>query len=816
MRKFDITGMSCAACSARVQKAVSGVAGVDECSVNLLTNIMAVSGTASDEEIVAAVKRAGYGAAPADEERVAAARGNGAHKPLLKRFLWSLLFLALIMYMTMGHVMLGLPLPGFLENDRAVSGAVQMILTSAVMVINGRFFISGAKGAFKLAPNMDTLVSLGSFASFAYSVAVLIKTMRDPGFSGDYYFESAAMILTLITLGKMLEARAKGKTTNAINALARLVPDTAAVIRNGVEEKVAISDIKAGDIVAVRPGESIAADGVVIKGYSAVDESALTGESIPVDKTEGSGVFSGTVNISGYMEIRATAVGGDTMLRGIIKTVADAAAGKAPIAKAADKAAGVFVPAVLLIAAITAAVWLALSYPFSVALTRAVSLLVISCPCALGLATPVAIMAASGVGAKHGVLFKNAAAVEEAGKAKIAALDKTGTVTEGKPVVTDIYCAHGVNRAELLALAYALEEKSEHPLSYAVTEYSKEYKTGGEAEDFTAVPGGGVTATVGGKKAFGGNIEYIRRCARIPDDVAEKTEELSREGKTPLVFALEDKVLGVIFVADSLKPDAEEGVAELKRMGLRVVMLTGDNPATASVVARAAGADEVFAGLLPGDKANRIRELKNEGKVLMAGDGINDAPALTVADTGVAIGAGADIAAQSADIVLVKSNVSDIVTAIKLSRAAYRNIKQNLFWAFFYNAACIPLAAGVFAGLGVTLDPMICAAAMSLSSVFVVSNSLRLNLFKPFIASGRVCAEEAKEGKMMITMKIEGVMCAHCEARIKAALEAVDGVACARVSHETGTALIELSGAADNAALTVAVENAGYKVLGIE
>ena len=804
--------MSCAACSARVQKAVENVAGVSECNVNLLTNSMTVSGTASEAAVIAAVENAGYGAA------IAGAGETGENKTkntVLPRFLWSLVFLAAIMYITMGHGMLGLPLPAAVAGNRAASGLVQLLLSAAVMVINGRFFINGAKGVLHLAPNMDTLVSLGAAASFVYSAAVLYKTAVDGGYEGDFYFESAAMILTLVTLGKMLEARAKGKTANALKELARLVPDTVTVIKDGKSEVIPVSAIAVGDVIAVRPGERIAADGVIIGGECAVDESALTGESIPADKQIGDRVFSGCVNLSGYVEIKVTAAGDETALGGIIKTVADAAASKAPIAKIADRVAGVFVPAVLVIAAITAAVWLALSQPFSVALSRAVCVLVISCPCALGLATPVAVMVASGVGAKHGVLYKNAAAIEQAGKAKIIALDKTGTVTEGKPVVTDLYCAEGADEGRLLSLAFSLEQKSEHPLSGAVVEYCEKRNISAPAvEHFAAAPGG-VTGTLDGRRIFGGNARFSGGLTALPDNIKQKADGFAAAGKTPLIFGDDNGVCGIIAVADKIREDSAAGIAALRDAGYKVVMLTGDNPLTAAGVAKEVGTDEFFAGLLPDEKAKIIGELKADGKVIMVGDGINDAPALTAADMGVAIGAGTDVAEQSADIVLIKSNLSDLVTAVRLSRAAYMNIKQNLFWAFFYNAVCIPLAAGAFSGLGITLNPMIGAAAMSLSSVCVVSNALRLNLFKPFTAPKAGGEQEKPEEKEMKTMKIEGVMCAHCEARIKAALEAVPGVTAATVSHETGTACIETT-SAENAALISAVENAGYKVLNLE
>ena len=804
MEKYDITGMSCAACSARVQKAAESVPGVEKCSVNLLTNSMTVEGTANKEDIIAAVKRAGYGAAlsgASPPEKAKKAKNGG----LKKRFLPSLILLIIIMYLSMFHGMFGAPLPAPLE-DRALNGGLQMLLCAAVMIINSRFFISGIKGVLHLAPNMDTLVSLGSLASFLFSCAALYKTAFVAGYTGEFYFESAAMILTLITLGKMLEARAKGKTASSLESLKHLAPDTATVITDGEKKAVPVSNIKPGDIIAAYPGESFAVDGVVISGESAVNESALSGESLPVNKVAGDSVFSGTVNLSGYIEYKALSVGEDTVLGRIIKTVSDAAADKAPIAKLADRVAGVFVPVIIALAFITVAVWLLIGSPASTALTYGVCVLVISCPCALGLATPVAVMVAAGRGAKEGILYKNATAIEETGKAVTVALDKTGTVTEGAPAVTDVYCFDPAGEADLLTLALSLEEKSEHPLAKAVVEFCAEKKIKPiHTERFKAVSGGGVTGEAGGEKVYGGNLKFISGQLEVSDDILKETDALSAMGKTPLIFAKGEEIKGIIAVADKIKPDAKASVKALKSMGLRVIMLTGDNSVTAGAMAAKAGIDEYFSELLPDGKAEIIRELKGDGKVIMVGDGINDAPSLTLADTGAAIGAGTDIAIESADVVLVKSGLYSLVSAIKLSRAAYKNIKENLFWAFFYNAVCIPLAAGVFAPLGITLNPMIGAAAMSLSSVCVVSNALRLNRFKPF-------KNDIKEEKEMKTIGINGIMCEHCEARIKAALEGLDGVKSAKVSKDTGTAEIEFISPVSDDVLFAAIKEAGYEV----
>ena len=822
MQKFNITGMSCAACSARVQKAVEGVKGVEECQVNLLTNSMRVSGNADESAIITAVNAAGYGAVPADgksNHKKEQSTTESAYISLKNRFIWSLAILLVLMYVSMGHDMFSMPLPYAFEGSPAAVGLTQMIISALVMVINSSFFISGVKSAVHFSPNMDTLVSLGSFSSFAYSTVVLYKTIIVPGFSGEFYFESAAMILTLITLGKMFEAKAKGKTVNAIESLKKLAPETVTLVKDGVQKTVGINEISTGDIIAVHPGESIAADGVVVNGFGTVDESSLTGESLPVEKSEGARVFSGTINTSGYFEYKAAAVGSNTTLSKIIETVSDAAASKAPIAKIADKTAGVFVPAVMLISLATVIFWLVWGAEFSTALNYAVSVLVISCPCALGLATPVAVMVSSGVGAKNGILFKNAAAIEQTGKTNVVVLDKTGTVTLGTPTVTDVYAINDIN--QLLSVALSLEEKSEHPLAKAVVKYCLEKDAQRIAvSSFRSFAGGGVNAEIGTHTVIAGSIKFVSKSVEIPSEISERADEYSGAGKTPVVFAEDKTVLGIMAMADKIKPDAKESVFYLKKSGMRVVMLTGDNSLTAEHIAKSAGIDEVFAGLLPVDKAEKIRQLKQNNKVLMVGDGINDAPALTSADIGMAIGAGTDIAIESADVVLLRGNLADIVSAVNLSRAAYRNIRQNLFWAFFYNVLCIPMAAGALLPFGITLTPMIAAAAMSFSSVFVVSNALRLNLFKPYKTknSGEPAVNKSSimEEFKMKTIRIEGIMCAHCEARIKAAIEAVEGVIKADVSHERGTAEVEISGLVMDEELRAAVENAGYKVIGID
>ncbi|MBQ3482266.1 MAG: heavy metal translocating P-type ATPase [Oscillospiraceae bacterium] len=838
MEQYNVTGMSCAACSARVEKAVSGVEGVSACSVSLLTNSMGVEGTASPEAIIAAVEAAGYGASrkgagkaasPAAEEDALRDRET----PVLKRRLLSSLgFLIVLMYISMGHTMWGFPLPAFFEGNHVALGLIELLLAAIVMVINQKFFISGFRGLLHGAPNMDTLVALGSGVSFAYSAVTLFAMTaavqngdgeRAHGLMHDLYFESAAMILTLITVGKMLEARSKGKTTDALKSLMRLAPQTACVERGGKEVTVPIGEVARGDVFLVRPGESIPVDGVVLDGVSSVNEAALTGESIPVDKAAGDRVSAATVNQSGFLRCEAVRVGEDTTLSRIIRMVGDAAATKAPIAKLADRVAGVFVPAVIAIALVTFAVWLLLGREFGYSLSRAIAVLVISCPCALGLATPVAIMVGNGVGARNGILFKTAVSLEETGKTQIVVLDKTGTVTNGEPVVTDLLPAEGVSEEELISAALSLEKKSEHPLAKAVTAYAAERGAAAfEVEDFSALPGNGLRASRGGEELLGGSLAYISTLASVPQALREKADALSEEGKTPLLFARGGRLLGVIAVADTVKDDAAEAVRELKGMGIYVVMLTGDNARTAAAIGAQIGADEVISGVLPDGKESVIRSLRQRGRVAMVGDGINDAPALARADIGIAIGAGADVAVDAADVVLMKSRVRDIPAAIRLSRATFVNIKENLFWAFFYNVVCIPLAAGVYARFGLTLSPMIGAAAMSLSSFCVVSNALRLNL-KNIFDPGRdkmikkTLAESDKEELSMTkTMKIEGMMCPHCEARVKKALEALEAVSAAEVSHVSGTAVVTLAAPEADEVLKAAVEAQDYKVLGIE
>lgn len=835
MTQFDVTGMSCAACSARVEKAVSAVDGVTACSVNLLTNSMGVEGSADAGTVIAAVEAAGYGASVKGAQKNAEP-GEDALKdrdtPVLKRRLFtSLGFLIVLMYISMGHGMWGWPLPTALAANPVALGISELLLTAVVMVINQKFFISGFKGLMHRAPNMDTLVALGAGAAFVYSTYALYA-MSAAQAAGDmagamawmheFYFESAAMILTLITVGKMLEARSKGKTTDAIKGLMRMAPKTATIEVDGQERTVPTEQVKKGDIFLVRPGENIPVDGVVLSGTSAVDESALTGESIPVEKSAGDSVSAATVNQTGFIRCEASRVGEDTTLSQIIKMVSDAAATKAPIAKVADKVSGVFVPVVISIALVTALIWLLLGRGVGFALARGISVLVISCPCALGLATPVAIMVGSGVGAKHGILFKTAAALEETGRAAVVALDKTGTITAGAPKVTDVIPV-GMAEDELLRLAAALEHRSEHPLAKAVLDYSAEkgVEIAG-AENFQAIPGKGLSADIGGAKVFGGNGEYIGSLAGIDADSLHRGEELAAQGKTPLYFAADGKFAGIIAVADVIKPDSAKAVSELKGMGLKVVMLTGDNQRTANAIGAQAGVDEVIAGVLPDGKESVIRKLKEQGKVVMVGDGINDAPALTRADVGIAIGAGADIAIDAADVVLINGSLLDAAAAIRLSRATLRNIHENLFWAFFYNTIGIPIAAGALVWAGLTLNPMLGAAAMSLSSFCVVTNALRLNLVnirdaskdrarKPVAAQNNNGSEEKKMTK---TMKIEGMMCGYCEARVKKALEALDGVESAEVSHVSGTAVV--TGSTDNDALKAAVEAQDYKVLGIE
>ena len=837
MEQYTVTGMSCAACSARVEKAVSAVPGVTSCSVSLLTNSMGVEGTATPDAVISAVQAAGYGAslkgaaqaAPSLAEQEDALADH--ETPVLKRrLIASLGFLIVLMYFSMGHMMWGWPLPSFFDGNHVAMGLVQLLLTVAVMVINQKFFINGFKSLFHGAPNMDTLVALGATASFGYSTYALFA-MTGAQVRGDaaavmsymheFYFESAAMILALITVGKMLEARSKGKTTDALKSLMKLAPQTATLIRDGQEVTVPIAQVKRGDVFAVRPGENIPVDGVILEGESAVNESALTGESIPVDKAVGDSVSAATTNQSGFLRCEATRVGEDTTLSQIIKMVSDAAATKAPIAKVADKVSGVFVPTVITLAVITTAVWLLCGKPIGFALARGISVLVISCPCALGLATPVAIMVGNGLGAKNGILFKTAVSLEETGKTEIVALDKTGTITKGEPRVTDVLPAEGMTETALLSLAAALEQRSEHPLARAVMLRAEEDKLDvSEVSDFRALPGNGLTATLNGNMLLGGSLSFISTQADVPQALREKAEALADEGKTPLLFAKDGKLAGVIAVADVIKEDSPAAIAALRNMGIHVVMLTGDNEKTARAIGRQAGVDEVIAGVLPEGKESVIRKLQKQGKVAMVGDGINDAPALTRADIGIAIGAGTDVAIDAADVVLMKSQLSDVPAAIRLSRATLRNIHENLFWAFFYNVIGIPLAAGVWIPIfGWTLNPMFGAAAMSLSSFCVVSNALRLNLFKLHDAGKdkKIKKKHHKEETTMEkTMKIEGMMCGHCEAAVKKALEAVDGVVSAEVSHTSGTAVVTLSKPVENAVLQKAVEDKDYKVTGIE
>ena len=837
MEHYTVTGMSCAACSARVEKAVSAVPGVTSCSVSLLTNSMGVEGSATPDAVISAVQAAGYGASlkgaaqsvPSIAEQEDALADH--ETPVLKRrLIASLGFLIVLMYFSMGHMMWGWPLPSFFDGNHVAMGLIQMLLTIAVMVINQKFFINGFKSLFHGAPNMDTLVALGATASFGYSTYALFA-MTGAQVRGDaaavmsymheFYFESAAMILALITVGKMLEARSKGKTTDALKSLMKLAPQTATLLRNGQEVTVPIAQVKRGDVFVVRPGENIPVDGVILEGESAVNESALTGESIPVDKAVGDSVSAATTNQSGFLRCEATRVGEDTTLSQIIKMVSDAAATKAPIAKVADRVSGVFVPTVITIAVITTAVWLLCGKPIGFALARGISVLVISCPCALGLATPVAIMVGNGLGAKNGILFKTAVSLEETGKTEIVALDKTGTITKGEPRVTDVLPADGLTESALLALAAALEQRSEHPLARAVMLRAEEDKLSvSEVSDFRALPGNGLTATLNDEELLGGSLSFISTKADVPQALRDKAEALAEEGKTPLLFARGGKLAGVIAVADVIKEDSPAAIAALRNMGIHVVMLTGDNEKTARAIGRQAGVDEVIAGVLPEGKESVIRRLQKQGKVAMVGDGINDAPALTRADIGIAIGAGTDVAIDAADVVLMKSQLSDVPAAIRLSRATLRNIHENLFWAFFYNVIGIPLAVGVWIPIfGWTLNPMFGAAAMSLSSFCVVSNALRLNLFKLHDAGKdkKIKKKHHKEETTMEkTMKIEGMMCGHCEAAVKKALEAVDGVASAEVSHTSGTAVVTLSKPVDSAVLKKAVEDKDYKVTSIE
>ena len=856
MEQYTVTGMSCAACSARVEKAVKAVPGVTSCSVSLLTNSMGVEGTASASAIVKAVQEAGYGASP----KAAAAETSSAELDALadhetprlkKRLIASLVFLAVLMYFSMGHMMWGWPLPHWFDGNHVAMGLVQLLLAGIVMVINQKFFISGFKGLLHRAPNMDTLVALGSSASFLWSTYALFAMTRAQVDGNDalvmhymmeLYFESAAMILTLITVGKMLEARSKGKTTDALKSLMKLAPQTATLLREGAEVTVPIAQVKKGDLFVVRPGENIPVDGLVLEGSSAVNESALTGESIPVDKAAGDKVSAATTNQSGFLKCEATRVGEDTTLAQIIRMVSDAAATKAPIAKIADTVSGFFVPAVISISVLTTLVWLLLGREFGYALARGISVLVISCPCALGLATPVAIMVGNGLGARNGILFKTAASLEAAGCTQIVALDKTGTITSGEPRVTDILPAEGVSESELLTLAASLEQKSEHPLAKAVLAYAEtETIACPDVTDFAALPGNGLSARLDGMEIYGGNAEFIATRASVPAELQAEAARLAAEGKTPLFFGGAGRLMGVIAVADTLKEDSPRAIRELQNMGIRVVMLTGDNQRTADAIGRQAGVDEVIAGVLPDGKEAVIRRLQESGKVAMVGDGINDAPALTRADTGIAIGAGTDVAIDAADVVLMNSRLSDVPAAIRLSRATLRNIHENLFWAFIYNIIGIPLAAGVFIPFGLTLNPMFGAAAMSLSSFCVVSNALRLNLFdlhstkhdrkpksaalpaapvQPAAAENTaepVSAPVVKEDNAMKkTLHVEGMMCCHCEARVKKALEALPAVDEAVVSHEAGTAIVTLNAEVSDADLKKAVEDQDYKVTGIE
>ena len=842
MEQYTVTGMSCAACAARVEKAVSGVKGVTSCSVSLLTDSMGVEGTADAGEIIAAVREAGYGAALKKGNKGQNARSSSdgdtledRETPVLKkRLIASLGFLIVLMYVSMGHMMWGWPLPSFFDNNHVAMGLLQLLLAVVIMVINQRFFISGFKSLWHRAPNMDALVALGAAAAFGYSTFALFA-MTDAQVRGDadavmsymheFYFESAAMILALITLGKMLEARSKGKTTDALKSLMKLAPKTATLLRDGAEISVPVEQVAKGDVFVVRPGENIPVDGTVLEGNSAVDESTLTGESIPADKTVGSTVSAGTLNQSGFIRCEATRVGEDTTLSQIIQMVSDAAATKAPIAKVADRVSAVFVPAVMAIAAVTVIAWLIAGRTSGFALARGISVLVISCPCALGLATPVAIMVGSGMGAKNGILFKTAVSLEETGKTQIVALDKTGTITQGEPRVTDMIPVNGISEKELLSLACALEKKSEHPLARAINQKAEQDGlTAEEAEQFKALPGSGLTASLDGAVLFGGSYKFISERVRVPDDAKEQSERLSEEGKTPLLFARDGELCGIIAVADVIKADSPQAIKEMRNMGIRVVMLTGDNERTAKAIGARAGVDEVIAGVLPDGKESVIRELKQKGKVIMVGDGVNDAPALTSADIGIAIGAGADVAVDAADVVLMKSRLSDVPAAIRLSRAALRNIHENLFWAFIYNIIGIPLAAGVFIGvLGWQLNPMFAAAAMSLSSFSVVTNALRLNFFRMHdpkrdhkIRNKLKTTTEKETKTMEKTLKIEGMMCGHCEMHTKKALEALDGVKTAEVSHEAGTAVVSLEKEIPDDVLKQAVADQGYRVTDIQ
>ena len=842
MEQYTVTGMSCAACAARVEKAVSGVEGVTSCSVSLLTNSMGVEGTAEQEKILEAVRNAGYRAEPKKRKEAPSVPSSSdgellkdKETPLLKkRLIASLGFLIVLMYVSMGHMMWGWPLPPFFENNHVAMGLLQLLLTVAIMVINQKFFISGFKSLWHRSPNMDALVALGATAAFGYSTFALFA-MTDAQVKGnaeavmsymhEFYFESAAMILALITLGKMLEARSKGKTTNALKSLMKLAPKTATLLRDGKEITVPIEQVAKGDVFVVRPGENIPVDGTVLEGNSAVDESTLTGESIPVDKTMGNTVSAGTLNQSGFLRCEATRVGEDTTLSQIIQMVSDAAATKAPIAKVADKVSGVFVPAVIALAVITVIAWLIAGQSVGFSLARGISVLVISCPCALGLATPVAIMVGNGMGAKNGILFKTAVSLEKTGKTQIVALDKTGTITQGEPRVTDMIPASGRSEKELLSIAYALEKKSEHPLARAITQRAEqEGLTAGEVEQFKALPGNGLTASLDGAVLLGGSYKFISEQIPVPDEIKAQSERLSEEGKTPLFFTLDGELCGIIAVADIIKEDSPQAIKEMQNMGIHVVMLTGDNERTAKAIGKKAGVDEVIAGVLPDGKEQVIRDLQQKGQVMMVGDGINDAPALTRADIGMAIGAGADVAIDAADVVLMKSRLLDVPAAIRLSRATLRNIHENLFWAFIYNIIGIPLAAGVFIHLlGWQLNPMFAAAAMSLSSFCVVTNALRLNFFRMYdskrdhkIKNKLKTITEKETKTMKKTLKIEGMMCGHCEMHTKNALEALEGVAKAEVSYKTGTAVVTLEKEISDDVLKQTVAGQGYQVTEIQ
>ncbi len=805
IKKFEVTGMTCSACSSHVEKAVSKIEGVTEVSVSLLTNSMTVDGTFTDEAVISAVVNAGYGASAEGQSQTPEKEDNKDFSMLKNRLIASVILLIPLMYVSMGHTMFSLPVPRFFEGNHIALGLVQLLLSAIVMIINSRFFVNGFKSIINKSPNMDALVALGSGASFIYSTYILFSMTKDVhAYMHEFYFESAAMIVTLITVGKLLESYSKGKTTNALKELINLAPKMATVIREGKELFVPASAVKKGDIFIVKPGESIPVDGIIIEGSSAVNETALTGESIPVDKSDGAEVYTGTINLSGFLKCEATKVGEDTTLSKIIKMVSDAAASKAPIAKIADKISGIFVPVVIVIAFVTIAVWLATGEEFGFALQRGISVLVISCPCALGLATPVAIMVGNGVGARNNILFKNATSLEQTGKTKIVVLDKTGTITKGEPRVTDIIAE---NKERLLSVAYSIEKKSEHPLAKAIVHYGTNNSIElYETENFVSLAGNGLSATINGKEVYAGKYDFIKEKAKSDTEIEKTATALAQQGKTPLFFAEDSKILGVIAVADVVKEDSIDAISQLKEMGIEVVMLTGDNQKTAEAIGKTVGVDKVVAQVMPDGKAAVVNELKKKGFVMMVGDGINDAPALTTADTGIAIGAGTDVAIDAADVVLMNSKLSDAVSAIKLSKSVLKNIKENLFWSFFYNTVGIPVAAGLLIPFGIKLSPMLGAAAMSLSSFCVVTNALRLNLIK--------LKKEKKTMKK--TMKIEGMMCPHCEGRVKTALENLPQVSEAVASHKDGTAIVTLNADIDNAVLTETVTNQGYTVISVE